>query len=120
LLARGERRDLQLQAAGFDARGIEDVVNDAEQRFARALHDAGDVALFVVERRIEQQVRHAENAVHRRADFVAHRSQEEALRLGRFQRLVARLQQLFVEAHQFHGMLFRPLARFFGRVTGTR
>ena len=39
------------------------------------------VALLVVERRVEQQPAHADDGIHRRADFVAHGRQERALGL---------------------------------------
>jgi hypothetical protein len=41
--------------------------------------------LLGVELRVEQEAAHADHRVHRRADLVAHRRQERALRLvGRF------------------------------------
>ena len=45
--------------------------------------DVGELALLVVERRVEQQVGHADDRVHRRADLMAHRGEEGALGLGR-------------------------------------
>ncbi len=58
---------------------IEDVVDDCEQRI-RALFDGSrKLALFRVQFRIEQQTRHADNAVHRGPDLVAHIGQKLAL-----------------------------------------
>ena len=54
----------------------------------------GVVALLGVERRLQQQAAHPDDRVHRRADLVAHRGEERALRgvrllgdLARFLRL---------------------------------
>jgi len=57
--------------------------------------------------RIEQQVGHADYAVHRRADFVAHVRQELALRLARDLRHLRHAMQLFVAGAQ----LARTLAQ---------
>ena len=57
----------------------------AEQRLARALERLGVLALLRRQLGLEQQRRHAEHAVHRRADLVAHVGQELALgHRGRF------------------------------------
>ena len=69
-----------------------------EQRLAGVAHRLRVVALLGGQRRVEQQLGHADHAVHRRADLVAHVGQELALgparRLGR----VARLPQLLLRA----------------------
>ena len=54
----------------------------------------GVLALLGRERRVEQQAGHADDAVHRRADLVAHRREELALGLRRGERRVARLGEL--------------------------
>ena len=72
---------VQRQPAGFNARHLQDVVDDAQQVFSAAqdgthilwLTAAG--ALHVA----QQQLGEAENGVHRRADFVGHVRQEPAL-----------------------------------------
>ena len=58
----------------------------------------GEVALLVVESGVEQQLGHADHAVHRRADLVAHVGQERRLHVRRLDRLVARDRQLGVRA----------------------
>src|ERR1700687_3643265 len=63
----------------FDLRDIEDVVDDREQRVSGTTHDLGVFALFGVERSIEKKAGHADYAVHRRADLVAHHGQELTL-----------------------------------------
>ena len=76
---------------GFDLREVEHVVDDVEQR-ERAVRApwSNEVPLFAVELRAEQQLAHADDAVHRRADLVAHVREELGLRarraLGRFTR----------------------------------
>ena len=54
------------------------IVSSASPRIADG---RGEVALLVVERRVEQQAAHADDGVHRRADLVAHGRQERALGL---------------------------------------
>ncbi len=71
------------QLAGFDLREVENVVDDGEQRVGRALDGRGEAALARIELRIEQQLGHAEHAVHGRTDFVRHARQEFALGLAR-------------------------------------
>ena len=70
------------QLAGFDLREVEDVVDDGEQRVGGALDGRGEAALARIELGIEQQLGHAEHAVHGRADFVRHAREEFALRLA--------------------------------------
>ncbi|OEZ48764.1 hypothetical protein DUGA6_63190 [Duganella sp. HH105] len=70
------------QLAGLDLGKIQDVVDDDQQVLARALDHAGVVALLFGQARGQQQFGHAEHAVHRRADFVAHGGEEGALRLA--------------------------------------
>ena len=79
--AQVERLRLDVHAAGLDLREVEDVVDDREQRVA-GVADGGDVVVLLgVELRVEQQAAHADHRVHRRADLVAHRREERALRL---------------------------------------
>ena len=54
--------------------------------------------LVLVERGVEQQAGHADDAVHGGADLVAHVGQELALELGAGERLVARLGQFALDA----------------------
>jgi hypothetical protein len=96
---------LQLHLAGLDLGEVEDVVDDREQGLAAAPHRIGVLALLARERGVEEQARHPDDAVHRRADLVAHRGEELRLRLrGRLrreQRLlqhVARVAELAVAA----------------------
>ena len=71
---------LDLELAGLDLREVENVVDDGEERFARAADGFQVTLLLRIERRFQQQFGEAQDAVHWRADFVAHVGQE--LRLG--------------------------------------
>ena len=75
-----EDRALDLDLAGFDPRVVEDVVENAEQDFARRAHDPDLLMLPLVERAVGHEPQHAENPVHRGADLMAHGGEE--LRLG--------------------------------------
>ena len=79
--AQVERLGLHFEHARLDLGEIEDVVDDGEQRFATIPDNFGEFALLVRQVGREQQAAHAEDAVHRRADFVAHGRQEGALGL---------------------------------------
>ena len=112
-----ERNDFQFQLAGFDLRKVENVVDDREQRFGGELHEAKEFALLGCQFRIENQLRHAQNPVHRRADFVAHRGEECALGLVRAFRGFFGFTQIALEAFSLaqiadergqHDRLFMP------------
>ena len=101
-LAHVEVRRVQVQLAGLDLREVEDVVDDRQQRAAGAAHRLGERALLVVERRVQQQVGHAEHAVHRGADLVADVGHELGLQPRRLERLVARHDELGLRAPALH------------------
>ena len=68
------------ELARLDAREVEHVVDQRQERGRRLVGGLGKTALAGIERRVEQQLGGAEDAVHRRADLVADGRQE--LRLG--------------------------------------
>ena len=70
--AHGNRLCLQFHFAGFDTREIKNVVNDVQQRLGRTHHQRKVITLIGVKRGIKAQLRHANNAVHRRANFMTH------------------------------------------------
>ena len=76
---RVEVDDLELEATGLDLREVEDVVEDRQQRVRRVLHGLHELALLRRQMRVEQQPAHAEHAVHRGANLVAHYRQELGL-----------------------------------------
>ena len=64
-----------------------------KQRLGRFLHDRQIIALLGVDRRVEQELGHAEDGVHRRADLVAHVGDKRALGpVGLVGRLFGRLE----------------------------
>ena len=90
---RGESERLcrQFELAGLDLGEIENLFDQRKQGFAGRLRRLGVVKLLGRERRIKQEIGHAENAVERRADFVADGGEEPRLgAVGAF-RQVARL-----------------------------
>ena len=86
-----ERKRLKFQLAGLDLGEIENFLDQRQQRLARGLRRLGVSELLGCQRRVEQQIGHAENAVERRADFVADGGEETRLGVVGGFRLVARL-----------------------------
>ena len=70
---------LEFDSTGFDLGEIQNVVHDFQQRLGRVLDRANEPFPLRVELGIQQQFRHADNRVHRRAYLVAHLCQEIAL-----------------------------------------
>ena len=89
---------LEHQLALLDARVVEHVVDDGAQRAPRAADHLREALLARRQIGGEQQLRHAQHAVERRSDLVAHRGEE--LRLGR----VGRVGVLLGGAQLFDGM----------------
>jgi len=63
---------LEFELAGFKLRVVQNVVDDGQERLARVHGSLGELLLFLGLVCIEQQSKHAENAVHGRAYLVAH------------------------------------------------
>ena len=82
---------MDLEPPRLDLRQIEDLVDDLEQRLGRMLHGLGVGLLLGRQLGIEHQPGHAEDAVHWRADLVAHRREEPRFRIVGRQRLIAHL-----------------------------
>ena len=88
-VAQVERDDIDGELAGLDLREVEDVVDDGQQRLGGRLDHVQIVALLGSEVRGERELRHANDAVQRRANLVAHVGQEFALRaVGGFCRIL--------------------------------
>ncbi len=80
-----ECRLLEVQPSGIQAREVEDVVDQLQQVLAGIEDDADIVALGLGQRHVLEQTGHADDAVHRGADLVAHHREELAARPpGRF------------------------------------
>src|ERR1700730_1581750 len=91
----------QFNLIRFQFREVENVVDELEQGFRRKVNRVGEAALLNAKLRPQQQFRHADDAVHGRANFVAHIRQE--LRLG-----------------QVRSICLIPEAGCFGHVAGGR
>ncbi len=89
---------VELELAGLHLGEVEDVVDDRHQRLAGATHGLRESLLLRRQAGVEQQLRHADHAVHRRADLVAHVGQELGLHARRLQRLVVRDDELLLRA----------------------
>ena len=76
-----KRHRFELQLPRLDLREVEDVVQNRQQRLGGRLDGVEAVGLIWCQLGVECQRRHADDAVHRRPDLVAHVRQELALRL---------------------------------------
>src|SRR5258708_31128873 len=84
-----ERLALDLHGAGLELRYVEDVADDLQQLTGRLARHVGVEALIGIEAAVEEDLDHADDAVERRADLVAHVGEE--LGLGAARRLGAGL-----------------------------
>ena len=78
--------DRQIEGNGFngqfaclDFRKIENVVQNDQQGIGGTAHDVEVIPLCWVERRVQRQFSHADDAIHRCPDFVTHIGQEITL-----------------------------------------
>ena len=94
--ARLNGAEVEHELAGVDLREIEDVVDDGEQRVARLDDDVGEHLLLRRQLGFCQQLGHAEHAVHRRADLVAHIGEEFGLGAVGEHRLALRFLELLL------------------------
>ncbi len=67
---------LKLQLAGIKLRQVENIVEQLHQYLARVMRNGQLLTLFGVEGAVQRQREHAQQAVERSADFVAHVGQE--------------------------------------------
>ena len=94
-LAEVELLALQHELLGLDLGEVEDIVDHAEQGFARIADGRQELALLGRELALEDQFGHADHGVQGRANFMAHVGQEGALGpIGGFGRLFRRPQRL--------------------------
>ena len=89
-----DRQRFERDLAGADLRQVEQVVDDLQQDLRRGANGLGEMRLRRRQRRARQQLGHADDAVHRRAQLVAHAIEEVALRLRRLGELAVALDQL--------------------------
>ena len=116
---------LKIHASGLDLGEVEDVIDDGQQGIARIADGRREVALLVIQGRVQQQAAHADDGVHRRADLMADGGQELRLvaaghfkRVGAFQHALlgqGLVQALVLETHadraEQHGMKFQSVAQ---------
>ena len=76
-----ERRVRQCKLASLGLGQIEHIVDEGDQRFGGTLERAHEAALPGVEGGVLEQGGHADNAIERRAQFVAHVGEEARFRL---------------------------------------
>ena len=108
-LSKIEGHGFELKSPRFDLREIEDIIDDREQPFGTAPNRVSVVALLLGKRRVQEQLGHADDAVHRRADLVAH--DREKLGLGAvagFGRHLG-LEQIAVQGVQGTGSRLHPI-----------
>ena len=75
-----EHGRFQIHFSRLNLGDVENIVEQGQQHLAGIEDDARVVLpLVVFERRHQQHLRHAEDAVHRGADFMAHGGQKAAL-----------------------------------------
>ena len=86
----------QFQLAGLELGQVENVVEQVDQHLAGVMGDQQLLALFIAQAAVQGQCQHAEQAVERRADLVAHVGQESRAGLGHFQGGTARLLEVAV------------------------
>ena len=103
-----ERCFLEAQLTGLDLRIIEDVVDDEQQAVRGAAHGFGVVALRRGQRRVEQQLRHPDDAVQGGADLVAHAGQERGLGRGGAPRLLLARRQAAGDEQVLHQHRVQP------------
>ena len=70
---------LELELVRLDLREVQDLVDDFQQCVAGSVDGLHAVALRIGEIRLQQQVGHAQHAIHGRADLVTHVGEEHAL-----------------------------------------
>ncbi len=99
----GERKGyhFDLESARFDLREVEDIVENRQQRLGRRFDGVEAVGLIRRELGVECQRRHPDNAIHRRANLVAHVRQELALRPGGVLRGFLGLRQFLLRHRPF-------------------
>ena len=75
----------EFKLAGIELRQIENIVEQFHQHFARVMGDGQLLLLLGIERAVQGQRDHPQQAVERRADLVAHVGQEHRARFGHVQ-----------------------------------
>jgi hypothetical protein len=82
-----EVRDLEFEAAGLDLGEVEHVVDQLQERLARALGHEGELALVGIQVGAQQETGHPDHPIQGRADLMAHVGHELGLQPGGLHRL---------------------------------
>ena len=106
---------LEHQPPGLDLGEVEDVVDEAEQRVAVVAHDAEELLLVAVQGRFFEQLRHAEDRVHRSANLVRHAGEKFRLGLRGGQRRFARRHEVVLGRGQLLDLRLESLLRLVQR-----
>ena len=93
-LAEIEGQILERDLADVDLRQVQQVVDDLQQHARRGTDGLGEARLGRGERRAGEELRHADHAVHGRAQLVAHAIEEVALRPHGLRELAVALGEL--------------------------
>ena len=109
-LADLDRDRIDLEHPGLDLGEVEDVFDHAQQRVGAHLDQIEILTLLGLERGVAQQLRHADDAIHRRADLVAHVGEKLALRRIALVGLLPGRGELEVDRRP-HAQLFLELQR---------
>ena len=104
----------ELELARLDLGEVEDVVDDVQQVVGGAANELELLALDGIVGALERQLGHTHDAVHRRADLVAHVGEELRLGAGGLLRLPHRLLQRRVLGAQLGGALAHLLFEIAG------
>ena len=88
-LADAEVDLLERQPAGFNLGEVKDVVEQLEQGVRAVAGGLGEIILLRLQFGGQQQIEHADDAVHRGADLVAHRGEELRLEPRALESLIA-------------------------------
>ncbi len=107
----GEGRGLELQLVRFDLGQVENVVEQRQERRGRGLDRFQALALIGIECRIQRELGHADDAVHRCPNLMTHVGEEFALRPASFHGLVAGGQQLGIGGSKIAPCERRPPVR---------
>ena len=100
---------IQFQLASLHLGKIQNVVDDAEQRFRRIVDLGHVIVLAGIEVGSERQIRHAKNCVHGRAYLMAHVRQKHRFGMGRVFRLFARYFKFFLNGVAASDIVFYRL-----------
>src|SRR2546425_4338915 len=94
-----------MKLAGFYLREVENVIDNRQERFATGANGLGKFSLFCIKVCIEEEARHPNHAVHRRANLVAHVREEFRFQPHRFNRCVARFLKLVLHVYSVGNVL---------------